>query len=74
MSFVSAYLDDDSNVVVSVSADFAKSAGLKTLKEPALGRNGLPLRPREGNRTSAKKAANTPTGGQSASKPEEGSA
>lgn len=71
--FVSAYSDDTGNTIVSVSADHAKGAGLTVLKsEPALDRAGLPLPPREGNRTTAKKAASTtPIGGSAASKPEE---
>lgn len=71
--FVSAYADDESNAVVTVSKAFAEGAGLKTLKESATDRHGRPLPHREGNRTSATTAAkNTPTGGASASKPEEG--
>lgn len=71
--FVSAYSDDTGNTVVSVSTEFAESAGLHTLKESAVDRRGRPLPPREGHRTSASTAASTPTGGKSASKPEEGS-
>jgi hypothetical protein len=71
--FVSAYSDDASNTVVSVSEAFAKSAGLKTLKEPATDKRGRPLPPREGHRTSATTAANTTNGGKAASKPEEAS-
>lgn len=73
---VSAYTDDGTNVVVSVSAAFAKSRDLKTLKsDDPVDRLGRPRGPREGNRTSVTPTvtAKTTNGGSPASKPEEGS-
>lgn len=72
--FVSAYQDDASNTVVTVNKALAESLGLKTLKsDPPLDRSGRPRGPREGNRTSVKKAAESSNGGEAASKPEEAS-
>lgn len=76
MPFVSAYSDDNSNTVVTVSEAHAKASGLTVLKsDPPLDKRGRPRGPREGNRTSVKKAAEpTTTGGTTASKkPEEAS-
>lgn len=67
--FVSAYQGDDSNVVVTVSRDFAEGAGLTTLKSDPPLDGGRPRGPREGNRKSAPAA--TTTGGSAASKSEE---
>lgn len=68
--YVSAYSGDDSNTIVTVSAAHAKASGLTVLKsDPPLDRNGRPRGPREGNRTSVTKAADTTTtGGKAASK------
>lgn len=73
--YVSAYTDDESNTVVTVTKGYAEARGLKTLKsDDPLDRRGRPRGPREGNRTSATTAAkSTTTGGSPASKPEEGS-
>lgn len=69
--FVSAYTDDETNTVVTVSKAFAEGAGLTTLKsDPPLDSTGRPRGPREGNRKSATAAKST-TGGSAASKSEE---
>lgn len=74
--FVSAYTDDASNTVVSVSEAFAKAQGLKTLKsDPAVDRVGRVRGPREGNRTSVASpaSATTTNGGSAASQSKEDS-
>lgn len=71
--FVRAYSSDDGNTLVTVSAEFAESAGLHTVKDEPTDPHGRPLPPGEGYRTTAKKAAETTTGGSAASKPEEAS-
>lgn len=72
--YVSAYTDDESNTLVTVTKEYAEARGLKTLKSDApLDRLGRQRGPREGNRTSANPAAKSTTGGSPASKPEEGS-
>ena len=72
--FISAYTDDETNTVVTVSKDFADGAGLQTLKnDEPLDSRGRPRAPREGNRTSVKATAKNTTGGDAASKPEEAS-
>lgn len=73
-NFISAYQGDDSNVVVTVTEDYAKAAGLTTLKsEPATDANGRPLAPREGNRTSVDSTASTSTSGGKTASNKEGS-
>lgn len=49
--FVSAYQGDEGNTVVTVTKEFAESAGLTVLKQDPLDVNGRPLGPREGNRS-----------------------
>lgn len=74
--YVSAYSDDSSNTVVTVSEGFAKARNLTTLKsDPPTDANGRPRGPREGNRntktTATKSAAastTSTTGGKAASK------
>lgn len=73
--FVRAYTGDEGNTLVSVSTDLAESAGLHTVKDAAVDVRGNPLPPSEGYRkTSAARATNKNTGGDSAaSTPEEAS-
>lgn len=75
-TFVRAYSDESGNTLVTVSEEFAESAGLHTVKDAPTDAAGRPLPPSEGYRkSSAKKAAkNTTTdGGAAASNAEEAS-
>lgn len=72
--FVRAYTGDDSNILVTVSKEFAKNVGLHTVKDLPVDSAGRPLPPSEGYRkTSATTAAkkDTTSGGAAASNAEE---